>query len=330
MWHPVTNQGPLRFEGDIAPVMRAIVEEDPGLGVYHFGFGMGAVISTGYALALQSHRLRQQTTFVGSSFSSGVVNQILQAFGLAGSCSSDYYGVFCPQGERADRFIKPGIQPWFQGTKLSVDYYAAVLKMRLQGHRPVNPDSEIKIVATNYESHEPVVLTPELSDIKALVQAARASAYLPCLGKGYVMVDGEPLTDGGLHPMAPLDALLECKPKYLLIHMASDKSSSLLYRTAEWLIVQRSMRHASQRNMRRLAHARYRKYEAFSAFLDSQLALPIGDGNRRLPPTLLVSTKQEISLVEQRPDVIAAGQRASYHDWMRAIAWAQSTCNGGA
>jgi len=67
-------------------------------------------------------------------------------------------------------------------------------------------DSKIEIVATNMANGEPVYLEPTL---KTWHRALRASSTLPFLTKGYCMIDGMKLMDGGWSDPIPVKRAID-------------------------------------------------------------------------------------------------------------------------
>ena len=312
MWKP---QPALHFEGDTSAVLNAIVRNEPAVHFVHPGGGMAAAMSTGLAAALEALHLRTDLPFVGSNNSAGGVNQLLAAYRSATLLTGCYATHFC-----TPRFIKPGLRAWFDRSKASIDHYGAVLYQKLQGRAPYHDANTLYFSVTNYETGEPAVLQPDLHDLKQVVRVAKASAYLPCVGRGYLEVDGAPYTDGGVAMPIPLDSALAAKPEYLIILMTMRERRLFEWcqRMLEWLVLSPALRRAPK-PLQEAVFARYAIYESQLRWLRQQLLMPLDDSRRVLPPTCIVWPNIDIPIIEQRRHRIEAAIGSSYLAWWQQL-----------
>lgn len=305
----------LMFEGDTDAVLSALVTEEPGFFQVNPGGGIAGAQSAGLAPALEVHRLRQQTPFVGFGVSVGVANLALHIYRIGLLRARCYVDDFC-----SPRFIQPGVMPWFWGTKCSIDYYGAVLRHRLRDQR-AHPDSVLQIGLTHFETGAPHVFTVDLANTARVAQLARASAQLPCFGKGHVLVDGEAYCDGAMSESLSLATLRHSQARYILIVMANPQSAMAYdpgLAAQKFVLAQLYMWNMPVA-IRDAWLQQEIRFAAEVTALREQLARPLGDPARWLPPTCIVWPRSSCNFVEQCPQTITRVLGQSYAAWLQVL-----------
>jgi len=309
------KQSTLNVEGDNC-VIDALTNDTSGVHVCAPGGGVSGSFGSGLAPALETLQMYRKTPITGTCASVGSINMALLLYGKGVTHTQCYANEFC-----SDRFIKKGIVPWFDRTKVSVDYCAAVLYHKLRDAKPYHPDNRIHICVTNYETGEPAVLSPDLGDIKRVVRCIKASIYLPCVGKGYVMIDGVPYTDGEIG-QGLLKATLEHDPKFLLLLMSTPKNPNFQWvrNLKEHIMAKRAMTDVP-RLTREGMLSRHVQHKLEEAWIDDQLKLSPNHTNRKLPLTCRVSPTRTMNVVEQNRDRITEAVGTSYQAWLELLSW---------
>lgn len=319
----IRDKPALTFEGDTSQVVSALATQKP----VHWittGGGMGGATSAGLAVALEA--LGLTTQFSGNPVSVGVINQLLAAYGKATELTHCYHSLFC-----SPRFIKPGAKAYVECEKVDLDYYAAALRYKLRGARPVHAQSTVRIGLTNYETGEAVTVAPNLDNVAKVVRYAKASAYIPavCKGKGYETIDGVPYVDGGISQPIPLLDALQQKHRYLVVLMSTPKEwgNQTINRWIERSYAERKMSHLPVATRQALLD-RHELFQQTLQTIRSQLKLPIGHPARYLPPTAIVWPTAQVGLgmVEQRHHRVEYSLGAVYKQWWMLLREEKNKC----